>query len=263
MPSNLRSQAYVKRMKSKTEEFCRSKFDEFMRAISESTSIRWQDVAQRDEPPDYYLYLNGTKYAVEVTTLMEKSEVGNLELPQIAIIASLWQLVDEVEATARRDGFLNGAYVVSFSRPLADFSKIRGQLFDDLLAYVKTTRNLSTAPEQVVFKQGTQKCIIQKHHDQKSYIGKVGPGGGKSEGEITEEICTLLEERVNAKHHKLRKISDPKILLLYDAYHFASLAMYESCKSRIAHLRSFHTIFVAGGNGPGWVLHSGSLDWLN
>jgi len=250
-------------MKSKTEEFCKSKFDEFIRAISESTSIRWEGVAQRDEPPDYHLYLNGTKYAVEVTTLMEKIEVGNLELSQTAIIASLWQLVDEVEATARRDNFLNGAYVVSFSRPLANFSKIRGQLFGDLLAYVKTTQNLSTAPEQIVFKQGIQKCTIQKLHDQKSYIGKAGPSGGKWEGEIAEEICTLLEERVNAKHHKLRKISDPKILLLYDAYHFASRAMYESCQSRLTHVRCFHSIFVAGSNESGWILHSQNSDWLN
>jgi len=250
-------------MKSKTEEFCKSKFDEFIRAISESTSIRWEGVAQRDEPPDYYLYLNGTKYAVEVTTLMEKIEVGNLELSQTTIIASLWQLVDEVEATARRENFLNGAYVVSFSRPLADFGKIREQLFDDLLAYVKTTQNLSTAPEQVIFKQGIQKCTVQKLHNQKSYIGKAGPSsGGKWEGEIAEEICALLEERVNDKHHKLRKISDPKILLLYDAYHFASLAMYESCQSRLTHLRSFHMIFVAGSNEPGWILHSENLDWL-
>ena len=208
-------------MKSKTEELCRSKFDEFMRAISESSSIRWQGVAQRDEPPDYYLYLNGAKYAVEVTSLMEKSEVGNLELPQIAVVASLWQLVDEVETTARRNDFLNGAYVVSFSGPLADFRKIRGRLFDNLLTYVKATRNLSTAPEQVVFQQGIQACTIQKHHDQKSYIGKVPPSRVKWEAEIAEEICALLEERVNAKHHKLREISDPKILLLYDAYHFA------------------------------------------
>lgn len=248
-------------MKSKTEEFCKSKFDEFIRAI-QSASTCWQD---GDEPPDYYLYLSGTKYAVEITTLMGKSKVGNLELPEIAIIASLEQLVNNVEESARRDGFLNGAYVVSFLRPLSDFGKIRGQLSDDLLAYVRKTRDLSAAPEQVVFEQGIQKCTIQKLHNRNSnsYIGMVGPIGGKWEGEIAEEICLLLEERINDKYHKLRKISDLKILLLYDAYHLASRAMYELCKSRMVCLHSFHAIFVVEVNGPGWILHSENTDWLS
>jgi hypothetical protein len=250
-------------MKSKNEEFCKSKFDEFIKTVSKSASIHWEDVAQKDEPPDYCLYLNGTRYAVEVTIMMEKLEVGNLKLPKIAVVASLQQLVDEVEATARRNRYLNGAYVVSFSRPLANFSRIRGQIFDDLLAYVKTTQNVSAAPEQVVFKQGVRKCTIQKFDDQKSYIGRAGPSGGKWEGEIAEEICTLLEERVNVKCHKLGKITDPKILLLYDAYHFASPEMYESCLSKLVHLQSFHTVFIVWSDGPGWVLHSENSNWPN
>jgi len=145
-------------MKSESEEFCRLRFDEFLRADCNIELIRWEDVAQRDEPPDYYLYLGGTKYAVEVTTLMEKLKVGNLKLPQLAVIASLWSLVDKVEEIAERNQYLNGAYVVSFSRPIQDLASVRDRLLNDLLAYVKETQNVSAAPEYIVFKWGAQKC---------------------------------------------------------------------------------------------------------
>jgi len=250
-------------MKSDNEKFCKLKFNEFVKGSSKFNAIRWEDVAQKDEPPDYFLYLNDTKYAVEVTILMEKTEVGNLKLPQIAIVASLWGLVDKVEATAKELDYLNGAYLVSFSRPLANFKRIREQLFNDLLAYVKATKNVSTASEQIIFKRGTQKCTIRKMHDQKSYIGKAGPSGGKWEGEVAEEICTLLEERINSKFHKLRKITEPKILLLYDAYHFASPEMYKSCLNSLAALHSFHTVFIVESNEAGWLLHSENSNWLN
>ena len=61
-------------MKSENEEFCKSKFDDFIRAKLRYSSIHWDDVAQTDEPPDYFLHLDGIKYAVEVTLLMEKTE---------------------------------------------------------------------------------------------------------------------------------------------------------------------------------------------
>jgi len=250
-------------MKSKNEEFCKSSFDTFIRVASTPVSIRWEDVAQQSEPPDYYLYVNDTKYAVEVTILMEKLEVGNLKLPEMAVLASLQQLVDEVEAVARKRNHLNGAYIVGFSRPIANFRKIREQLLSDLLAYVQATQNVGNAPEKVVFKQGVQKCTIQKLHDQKSYVGRSGPRGGKWDGEVAAEICALLEERVNDKHRKLRNISEPKILLLYDAYHFADPHVFQLCLNTLGHLRSFHTLFVVESNKPGWILHSEAPNWLN
>jgi len=249
-------------MKSKNEEFCKLKFDEFIRARSSHSSICWEDVAQEDEPPDYFLYLDGIKYAVEVTILMEKTGVGNLQLSQIAIVTSLWQLVDDVEASARNGNFLRGAYLVSFSRPIANLRNIRDQLFNDLLAYVRTTQNVSTAPEQVVFEHGKQKCTIKKMHDQKDYIGKAGPSGGKWEGEVVGEICDLLQERINSKHHKLSRIVGPKILLLYDAYHFANMGMFKRCASKILSLASFHTVFIVQSNSDGFTLSSINTSWL-
>ena len=121
-------------MKSDTEELCRLRFDEFLQASLEFGSIAWVDVNQQDEPPDYFLHLDETTYAVEVTTLMGQVEVGKLKLPEIEVVASLWRLVEKVETTAKENDCLNGAYVVSFSRPIDDFKRIQERIYDSLLA---------------------------------------------------------------------------------------------------------------------------------
>jgi hypothetical protein len=249
-------------VKSENEEFCKLKFDDFIRASSKNYSIVWEDVAQKDEPPDYFLYLDGNKYAVEATILVEKAEVGNLQLPSIEITASLWQITDDVEASAKNITCLNGAYIVSFSQPIANLKSVRDELFSKLLAYVKETQYLSTAPERIVFEHGSQICRIKKLHDEKDYIGQIGPSGSKWEGEAQNEVCKLLTERINSKNHKLSKIKEPKILLLYDAYHFANVAMYKNCIPNIPELASFHTVFVVQVNSVGFLLCSLNTSWL-
>jgi len=250
-------------MKSRDEELCRSRFDEFIRAFLKYKSIVWEEVAQRNEPPDYYLHLDGTGFAVEVTILMEQLEVGKLWLPQVAVLSSLWRLVDEVEATAIEKKCLNGAYLVVFSRPIANFRQVREQLFTDLLKYVQTTQNVTAAPESTILKHGRQKCTIRKLHNNKNYIAKAGPSGGKWEGEAAREICLLLENRISDKYHKLRNISKPKILLLYDSYHFANSEMFADCLLAVKHLEFFHTVFIVSSSKPGWILHSTEQDWLD
>ncbi len=248
--------------KSDVEEFCKSKFDEFVKTRTGYRAVHWEDVAQEDEPPDYYLYSGDVKYAVEVTTLMEKTEVGGKRLPRITIVASLSQLVDDVETSARQGNFLRGAYVVNFSRPIKNYRSVREHLFRGFLAYIQATRDVDSAPEQVIYKQCGEKCTITKIHDQQTYVGHIGPSGAKWEGEVAEEICNLLAERINSKHNKLGKLAEPKILLLYDAYLFARVDMYQQCLPKIPSLKSFHTVFVVQHNSDGFILASANGDWL-
>lgn len=249
-------------MKRADEEYCKSKFDAFLKRYVDPTAVVWEEVSQRDEPPDYFLHLHGVKFAVEVTTLMETIPVGTAALPEAAIIGSLWHLVDEVERIAGSEGHLHGMYLVDFSRPIDGFRDVRHQIQSDLLDYIQATQGLSSAPEKTVFKQGNQWCRIRKLQDSPDKVVQAGPNRGKSEGDAAEDICNLLEERLVAKNHALRDIRYPKILLLCDSYHFASLDMYRDCISQLSLLASFHTVFVLQGNGDGFVFHSEDPSWL-
>lgn len=245
-------------MKSKIEEYCKSEFQDYLESTTQVTQIKWEE----DEPPDYYLYMDGKKYAVEVSTLVQRFRIGELTLSRIGVVASLWDLVDEVERTAEKEATLNGTYVVRFSRPITDFGTVRDQLFQQLLSYMRRTRQHASARERVVFEQGKQRCTIEKLHNQRSHVGKIGPSDAKWEVEITEEVCSLLQERIDTKHDKLRDISDPKVLLLYDAYQLATPKAYQSCLDDLTHLDEFHTVFIAGEGRPRWVLHSKNSGWI-
>ena len=246
-------------MKSKVEEHCKSKFRRHLELSADIPQQVWEE----SETPDYYLYVDGTKYAVEVTTLVEKVEVGERSLSSIGIVASLWGLVNEVKETAKEEGILNGAYVVCFSRPIEEFGQARHRLRDELLAYIRETQRLSNAHRKSVVEQGHQRCTIEKLHDQTTYVAKAGPDGGKFEGEIVEEACSLLQERIDTKRDRLRDVSEPKVLLLYDAYRLATPRVYVSCLDDLDHADEFHTVFVVRDRGSGWVLHSRNPSWIS
>lgn len=248
-------------MKSANEEFCKQEFDAFLqRTVSVSKSL-WRDVERANEPPDYYLSLDGTWYAVEVTTITGQLQVGSRSLPQVEVVAALRGFARAIESQAKRDGFLRGMYIVSFGRPIDDFRLLRERIRDSLLGYIKSTQGLSSAPEEVVFRRGRQFCSIRKHRSAPDSVGVGGPWLGRWEAVLADEICDLLAERLRDKAHKLRKVEEPKILLLRDRYHFADRADYWACMAGFPFLGCFHTLFVARSSAESFVLHSQEPAW--
>jgi hypothetical protein len=246
-------------VKSPTEEFCRSEFAAFLRRTSDSVSAEWKD---GDEPPDFYLSLNGEQYAVEVTTLLEQLPVGAGQLPVRAITATLWSFVEEIERTARDSGYLHGTYIIHFSKAIDDLRNVRESIKQVLLAYIENTQDLSDAPDQVAYEHGPQRCVIKKVHNQADQIHKAGPVNFKWQGEAAEDICQLLQDRLSEKDRKLRGVFLPKILLLYDAYHFADQAMYRECLSNLPILGVFYAVFVARSNRDSFMLYTQNGSWV-
>lgn len=249
-------------MKSKVEEHCKAAFQNFLVNHLDYHEIVWEDVNPQEEPPDYYLWLDETQYAIEVTTLMEKVEIGKQKLPFHSVLASFNDLVDKVKEDATKNNTLHGVYVVRFTKPIDNFSKLRNQLHQVLLSYVQDTQSVTSTLEKLIFKCGRQKVFIKKLNDQKSNIHRFGPTGGKWEGDIIEDISKLIEERIRTKQEKLKDIHTPVILLLYDAYLFADLVMYNECLENIINLSTFHSLFLIQNDELAIILYSENPDWF-
>jgi hypothetical protein len=116
-------------VKRDDEELARSEFDQLLREQLGVIRPEWEEVDAECEPPDYYLSFDARRFAVEVTTVMEKVELQAGSYPSLAILATLKKTVDEIENRARADDFLRGCYVVSLS-PLDDFYSQRASLID-------------------------------------------------------------------------------------------------------------------------------------
>ncbi len=247
-------------MKSFNEELCKSRFENFLKGSSTTGPLSWEDGG---EPPDYYLTIDGIRYAVEVTIVMETLEVGTSTMSTKAVMASLGNFVDEVELIARKQSILHGTYVVLFSKPITNFRDVKDTIRNALLAYIESTQVLGKAPQQVIFKRGRQTCSIEKIHSQADRIHKPGPTNGKREGDAALEICELLKNKLDEKLYKLRNVQPPKIVLLYDAYLFADPSMYRDCTSVLSSLfDSFHTVFIVHGNNQDFTLYSQNPGWL-
>lgn len=250
-------------MKSPSERSCRDSFDRFIANRLPDSVISWQEVAKKDEPPDFYLVADGTRYAVEVTQLMQKTNVGTRRpLPVKTVVNILKEFVaKEIESVARDGNYLHGAYLISFPKPVADFAGLKRALQGKLLTYIRSTQWLSEAPDKVIYESGRQRCTIRKTHDRESKVIMGGPWISKWEGEAVSDAGRLLESTLAEKEHKLRNIASPKVLLLHNQYQFADAEMYKSCIPSATSLSSFHTVFLVESNGRGSVLYSQDPKW--
>ena len=249
-------------MKSDSEEFCKTMFDIYLMGLFPDSSIFWEDVKQKDEPPDYYLFVDGIKYAVEVTRLMWKINVGaNNPLPPRTIRDLLREFVVEVESTARAQNYLHGVYLVIFPKPIDNFESVRSSIQSELLNYIQQTQRVINAPSELVYKNGRQKCVIEKMRDDENKVNMGGPSFGKREGEIFDDTKQLLAERLSNKEIKLKNINYPKILLLHDEYPFSDLEAIKANILSIPSLPSYHTVFITGSSKKSAVLYSQDKKW--
>jgi hypothetical protein len=155
-------------MKRGDEEECKARFDAFLSQYFVRSEITWEEVAQKDEPPDYYLLLDGTRFAVEVTQIVERHQVGGKRpLPHYAIVDELQRWVKDVEDAAKADGSLCGSYLVSFSTPIDNLGAVKDEIQEHLLDYIRNTANDERVPQQIAFdrripQQRPQQCGIEK-----------------------------------------------------------------------------------------------------
>lgn len=218
----------------KQEEFCRDEFDRWLKSQHPKALVSWQDGL---EPPDFWLILNGKKYAVEVTRIVD----GHVRTDT----ASLWRIVDNTENIAREVGDLSGTYVVEFSGPIKTFRNWRNALKERILEYVSRTSSVRTDAGENIEVNYQVLCHIRKLDSQGSIIGCIGPdNGGGWKDDIRHELRALLNATVNKKLEKLEKTNYPKVLILYDLYSFAERDLFIECVNSTNQVGQFHTVHV-------------------
>lgn len=252
-------------MKREDEEYCKTQFDIFLKKFLNSPETEWEEVPQKKEPPDYYLQLDSTRFAVEVTTLLEKIPVGDASpVGAAAVYKTLQDFVGGVETAAKTSGNLRGEYVL-YLTPIDNFSYLRNEIQEGLLEYIRDTRNLEMASWKVVFREivlpHQQLCQIQKVGSKPDKVYVSVAGIPKSGADIIRDLCFLLNERLDKKVKLLKKIGEPKILLLLDEYVFSDPEDYKACLDQIPSLDSFHTLFVVQDRRNSFLLNSQHDDW--
>ena len=70
-----------------------------------------------------------------------------------------------------------------------------------------------------------------------------------------QEALYMLNEQLGEKREKLRDISLPKIVLVYDAYRSLEQEVVESCLNRVSSLSSFQMVFITNWDRESYVVY--------
>ncbi len=229
----------------KQEEFCRDEFAQWLKSRYPKASITWQSGHER---PDFWFVIDGIKYAVEVTRIVDEHDR--------TVTASLWSVVDSAEEKAREEGDLSGTYVVEFSGPIKTFRNWQNALKERILEYVSRTTLVRTYPGETIEINNQVLCHIRKLHSQGSTIGCIGPdNGGGWKDDIRHELQVLLNTTVNKKLEKLKKTNYPKVLILYDLYGFAKRDLFIECVNSTNQVGQLHTVFVVQDKNKSYIAY--------
>jgi hypothetical protein len=139
------------------EQKCKAAFHTFISSDHHLKDIGWTD---GDEPPDYYLSLRNTRYAIEVIQVRELVSIGNKTLADLDILVTFRRFIKEIEREAITRGILTGAYSVSF-KPLENFGKLQQQIKREINEYLQATQSVPFAAEKTIIGKGHSRWEIK------------------------------------------------------------------------------------------------------
>lgn len=243
------------------EELAKSAFAKFLNTRPEQYKITWETVPQEFEPPDYYVNIEGMRYAVEVTAIIDQIEINGRAYSSLDISSSLRKFIDELEAMVKNKNMLRGGYAVGLS-PLSNFPDRRGELLMKLLKYIERTQYMVKAEEEVIIKSGYEYVGIQKIDDKESYVGEIISYTPKYKSESLDELSTSLNSTLEDKAKKLSKINVPIILLILDSFNYLRGKDWHNIIRQLNSTLAFHTICRISSKGETAVLKSSEKSWI-
>ncbi len=212
------------------------------------------------DPPDFWLWQNDCKYAVEITKIQHQKDT--------AWRVSQDRFVKEVQKEARAQGILRGLYEVVFvtepdpdpkdpnnQKPtMLDTPEKRTALMVAILEFVRKTKSDATTHAEHVRLKGHLVCRIQKHASEEADIVS-GDGGIEIDGwepDIRLVLSGLLERRLEAKLDIPPNMNCPTILVLHDLYRLANEDMVRQCLHGPPEIKLFHTVYVVQERNVGF-----------
>lgn len=246
----------------------------------------------KQDPPDTYLEVSGTKYAVEVSTLVDKSQNKNGKpLSRATFTAGLDRIASDITEKAKDQKILKGAYIIRFNPITYEFGKDKELIVKSALDFIERTQDETNCPADYILCQleiedgidvvpycpfefpnpiPPDPDILAAANQAFCYIYKTGSPNDcvcanfaflDWTEEIIADACSKLQDAIYEKNDKMQAISLPKILILHNKFRNMDTLNYKRCLNNLKSLDEFHTIFLIDGKRAGYVLHSLEGAW--
>lgn len=238
------------------EELCRQQFEAWLhKEVVNGKAIEWETPCS--DSPDYLLTIDGKRYAVEVTVCMYETEINGQTLSDVGISKTLEKFVKGIEQDTSKNKTLKGLYTVHFNSPIANFSKVSDELRLNISEFIAQTKHLESCRPVKIHVANKVYCAVEKHDLNVDTIESSVPDYGGWESEIRDNINQILKDQISKKIESLKKISNyPVILLLFDAYYFASPNQWKDFFKKFVLPKTFHTIYCVQNSIEGFLITS-------
>lgn len=253
------------------EHVCLDAFVQHLRQIDSRQEITYS--AEPDDPPDFWVTIAGVTYAVEVTVIVIDYDYDALR----------HGILKDICSECEKGNAMRGTYALVITRRPHIPSRrrsYRGKLVSTAAA---TIQDMSDAPcgiESCLLEEANGCFKIVKLSDQGNVVHWCISGEAKWEGEVQEELTQLFEDTVDKKRVRferkgiLRTCSNI-VLLLYDAYGYATPEHARQAFSNVQGYEWAHSVFLAVPSSgiantlypdtpgrTGIFLYSRNVNWL-
>lgn len=229
------------------EQYACERFEAYVRERLPTAEIEWEE---GEDPPDCYLQIDGRRFAVEITTIVDYVVVGTETIPRHSVETNRERLVEEIDNEAHSRGIASGKYYIGFPPlpPGVDFMSRRRQIKEAILDTVKRSGAEPPGFSQVISFDGRDYCVVAKAHNDEDRIayGAISTEYGKWEGEIEEQARDLLQGVIDQKTEQLEGTSAPKILLVLHRYPYVDPVDYHRLVPDVEGLDEFDTVCIIG-----------------
>lgn len=210
---------------------------------------------QKKDPPDFDFFIDGKKYAVEVTQTKSrrKAILDNELVIEKTYRNNQFNFIKDIEKNAIEEKILNGVYCVNFFDPIVSkkLNKIKNHIKKKVIDYICRTNNAESSKKEIIYLKNKKIASISKLN---IGLNKIYPTEHQALWpESTEkiEICRqMIEEAINEKKTKLlkNKINYPGILLLVNVSSHCTIDTFKLCKEKRIHeiknIEFFEAIYI-------------------
>jgi hypothetical protein len=246
-------------MKRRHELICQTEFEKLFAATFPDLAFTWHE--PEVDPPDWYLDVGESRFAVEATSVTEIFTLGGTQIPSPGVYVSLASFVNDLEETARSQGILSGSYLVCLS-PIPNFPQHRASLESQFMAYIKDTQNLASAPLLFLGFIGNNEVSIQKVGGIEDRVAEAISMEAKSGGQAREELKSYLDAALATKTHKLRAVQEPTVLPILDDFHYSHVADWRTAIAQSPDRASFSAIVRISPPDDSSVIWPTDASWL-
>ena len=183
--------------------------------LKETVGCQCVNVAPvEDDPPDFWFTIDGQRFAVEVTSIVARQHLR----------ASYQNLAETIASAAKQQEAMKGRFALVVHgdpRPPRQALKKGKDMVQKATDFVVSALNQGSTDELLLWSDRHGLLSIRKLSSNEASIGVIHVETPKWEAETREELCELMQERLDAKHQRLEEKRNTEhnntILVFYDA----------------------------------------------